>query len=253
MSIWNKIQGVWETLQLREVRLRAGLCPLCGRTLFVKIGATEWAVRCLRCRGNVVTFAVVAALKQLVGTLGDKRVYELSSRGSLFRYLQRRAGDFTFSDYFDDVPPGAYKGAIQCQDVHQLTFADESFDLCTCTEVFEHVPDDRQGMSEVCRVLKSDGLFLFTVPLADSPSTLERATVRDGSVVHLQPPEYHNDYLRGRRSILCFRTYGRDIVDRLREAGFAEARVVAPADPTDWGYRRPVVVAFKTAPGAALL
>ena len=104
---------------MREIRLRPGWYPLCGATLFVKLGAGEWGVRCLRCLGNVVAFAVVVTLRRLVGTLRDKRVYELSSRGSLFRYLRRRAGDFTFSDYFDDVAPGDFRGAIQCQDVHR--------------------------------------------------------------------------------------------------------------------------------------
>jgi len=243
--VWSAIRGVLETVDLRELRLRTGICPLCGRTMFIKIGPGEWAVRCLRCRANVVAFAVVTALKQTVGTLEGKKVYELSSRGALFRYLRRRVPDLAFSDYFDDVAPGAYLGAVQCQDVQQLTYDDESFDVCTCTEVFEHVPDDHKGMAEVCRVLRPNGVFVFTVPLTTSPTTVERAELRDGAVVHLQPPEYHNDYLRGRRSILCFRTYGRDIVGRLRDAGFAEARILTPPDPTGWGCRRPVVVGRK--------
>jgi ubiquinone/menaquinone biosynthesis C-methylase UbiE len=32
--------------------------------------------------------------------------------------------------------------------VQRLSFADASFDLCTSTEVFEHVPDDRAGLRE---------------------------------------------------------------------------------------------------------
>ena len=54
-----------------------------------------------------------------------------------------------------------------CQDVQHLTFDDAEFDICTSTEVFEHVPDDIKGFKEIYRVLKDDGVFIFTVPIHD--------------------------------------------------------------------------------------
>jgi SAM-dependent methyltransferase len=114
---------------------------------------------------------------------------------------------------------------VLCQDVQQLTFPDASFDVCTSTEVFEHVADDARGFREIRRVLRAGGAFVFTVPLGDAEATVERAESQGGRIVHLLPPEYHGDRIRGRDRVLAFRNYGRDIVERLRTAGFAHARI----------------------------
>jgi SAM-dependent methyltransferase len=122
-----------------------------------------------------------------------------------------------------------------------LSYIDGSFDLCTSTEVFEHVPDDRAGLRELHRVLRPGGRLLFTVPL-DRTETLERAR-RDGSrVEYLLPPTYHGDRLNGPGSVLVYRDYGRDIVDRVRASGFEDVVLWTP--PRDFhGHRRTVVVA----------
>jgi SAM-dependent methyltransferase len=184
-------------------------------------------------------------LARLYPDLSALAVYELSSRGPLFEYLKARAGRLVFSEFFDGVAPGAYCGGVQCQDVTRLTYPDASFDLCTSTEVFEHVPDDRAGFREIRRVLKPAGRFVFTVPLADSPTTQERAVMAGGEVRHLLPPEYHGDALRGPGQVLAFRNYGRDIVERLLECGFRRAGIVAVDEASWWGLGREVVVAEK--------
>ena len=145
----------------------------------------------------------------------------MSSRGPLYEYARRRAGKLVCSEFFDDVKPGLWKGKIQCQDVTRLTYAEASFDLCTSTEVFEHVPDDEAGFREVRRVLKPSGRFVFTVPLSQAMRTVSRAELVDGKVRHLQPPEYHGDAIRGQGKVLVYREYGRDIVARLRRCGFS--------------------------------
>jgi len=160
-----------------------------------------------------------AALARL-GVRPDAHVYEMSSGGAFCRYLRRTFVHVTTSELFDDVPPGAFRRGVQCQDVQRLTYASASFDVVTSTEVLEHVPDDRRAFAELHRVLRPDGVLVFTVPLMEAATTLERARLEHGAVVHLREPEYHGDRLRGRRTALAFRTYGMDILDRLRGAGF---------------------------------
>jgi SAM-dependent methyltransferase len=179
--------------------------------------------RCLRCLSTFRHRAVGVVIAGLA-LRGDAAVYELSSRGALYRHLRRTFARVTVSELFDGVPPGGFRGAVQCQDVQQLTYADASFDLVTSTEVFEHVPDDRRAFAEVHRVLRPGGHVVFTVPLMDVQPTLERARLEHGAIVHLVEPEYHGDRLRGRGGVLAFRTYGPDILDRLRAVGF-EARL----------------------------
>jgi SAM-dependent methyltransferase len=185
--------------------------------------------RCLRCLSTPLHRAVGIVIQRARLTRAAS-VYELSSRGALFRYLRRTFPRLTVSELFDDVAPGAYKGDVQCQDVQRLTYARESFDLVTSTEVFEHVPDDAAAFREVRRVMRDDAWLVFTVPIDPTAPTVERAALRDGAVVHLVAPEYHGDRLRGRGKVLAYRTYGLDITDRLHAAGF-DASIVVVDDP----------------------
>ena len=73
---------------------------------------------------------------------------------------------------------------------------------------------------------------------------MERARRRNGAVEHLLPPAYHDDRLSGPGTVLVFRDYGVDIVDRLRAAGFARAELMTPRRPAPWGLGRRVVVAW---------
>ena len=217
---FRRFLAVRHLIDWRSLRAKAGDCPLCGPTVLVRLARQEIGVRCLRCGASAVTMSLVAVLKVFVPNLADREVYEMSSRGPLLGYLRARCRRVTCSEYFDDVPPGEFRGPVQCQDVERLTYPDARFDLCTSTEVFEHVADDARGFAEVRRVLRPGGLFLFTVPVSPAAKTVQRAALVDGRVRHLLPPEYHGDWIRGVRRVLSFRDYGQDIVERLQTAGF---------------------------------
>lgn len=190
--------------------------------------------------------SIAEALGRRVTGLSGLHIYELSSRGAFFDYLGRFCRNLTFSEYFDDVPPGGFREGIQCQDVERLTYADASFDLCTSTEVFEHVPDDMRGFAEIARVLRKGGMFLFTVPLSGEGRSVERAhRAGDGSIAYLLPPVYHGDRLRGRGKVLCYRDYGNDILERLLASGFSRSELILPERSRWWGMGRPVVMAIK--------
>lgn len=187
--------------------------------------------------------SLAEALAALVPDLGTSSVYELSSRGPLFRFLQQQSAEFTFSEYFDDVQPGNFRNGVLCQDIQHLTFPDRSFDLCTSTDVLEHVSDDARAFGEIYRVLKHGGYLVFTVPLDSQGKTQERARLVAGQVEHLLSPEFHDDHLRGPGKVLCFRNYGADIVERLEKQGFTEIEIIPADDKRWWGLGRPVIVA----------
>jgi len=214
-----------------------GRCNLCGG-IVIRWSAHVFGNRCARCLSTQIHRAMGLAIDAL-RLPEDARVYELSSRGALFRHLRRRFRDFHFSEYFDDVPPGGVRDGVPCQDVQNLMLPSGMLDLVTSTEVFEHVPDDAKGFSEIHRVLKPGGLLVFTVPMRTNAVTVERARMLpDGRLQHLLPPEYHSDRLRGRGKVLEYRNYCRDVKDRLRGAGLvpeiltmASARfMVSPMD-----------------------
>ena len=163
------------SVKWQEFAMTYSYCPICAtKRIIVRLHHNEIAVRCLTCRATAVTMSLVAVLRQLVPDLSTKEIYELSSRGPLVAFLKNNCRKLTCSEYLDGVTPGDSHNGILCQDVQQLTFPDNSFDICTSTEVFEHVPNDLAGFSEIRRVLRPGGFFLFTVPLFHAAATVER-------------------------------------------------------------------------------
>lgn len=229
----------------KAFRIRFGQCPLCGKTLFVKLNDNTWAVRCLRCGAAPNSMSLATILNEKVNDWSSTRIYVMSAGGPFFRYLRKKKAALMYSLFLDNVPKGEYKGRVQCQDVQNLTFANNSFDICTSAEVFEHVPDDKKGFSEILRVLKPGGFHVFTVPLTPDNETIERAEITNGVIKHLLPPQYHNDSIRGER-VLCFRDYGYDIINKLLSAGFADAKIVTPEDATGMGFFYPVIIGLKS-------
>lgn len=231
----------------RQLRLAMSFCPLCNKSrVFVRLADNEIGVRCLSCKGTSITLSLVEVLLSISPSLESKTVYELSCRGPLFRFLQQHSKSAFCSEYFEDVLPGECSNGIQCQDVQKLTHPSGSFNICTSTEVFEHVANDLRGFSEICRVLKPSGAFVFTVPIDLNNKTIERATPRpEGGVRHLLPAEYHGDPLSEDNRILAYRNYGVDILDRLLRSGFARAEIRSPGNSLPWGYVRPVIVAYR--------
>jgi SAM-dependent methyltransferase len=140
------------------------------------------------------------------------RLLHFAPEKCLERYFSERKD----VDYLSvDLQPGK---AMQVEDMTALSFPDDTFDAIYCSHVLEHVPDDRQGIREMFRVLKPGGCALLMVPLRKSPTTHE-----DWSI----------DTVEGRRLAVGqadhVRAYGQDFPERLREAGFS-VEIVKPHD-----------------------
>lgn len=230
---------------MRPMQLRAtqNTCPLCGFGIAVRLCDSDIGVRCLRCGASAVAQSLGAVITSLAVDLAGSCVYELSAQGPIVDFLHARARQLITSELLDGVPVGETRAGIRCENVESLTFADRTFDLCTSTEVFEHVADDAAGFGEIHRVLKPGGYLVMTVPLSDAAQTLERTAVIDGRRVNTLPAEYHADRFRGTR-VFCYRNYGRDILERVRRAGFVRADLVRP-ELRLFGHARCVIVAEK--------
>src|SRR5688500_6349223 len=240
----HRMRAAASLLQPAKLAMRAFRCPICGPSLLLRLSGEAIGVRCVRCAASAATLSLVSVLLQLRPGFRREALYEMSSRGPLLEFLRREAPRLTFSEYFDDVAPGAWRDGVQCQDVQRLTYPERSFGVCTSTEVFEHVPDDALGFAEVRRVLIPGGLFLFTVPLNPAAPTVERAVLKQGRVLHLLPPAYHDDRIRGRGAVLVYRDYGADITGRLLQQGFTQAWIDQRFNTAFLGYGANVVAAL---------
>lgn len=95
-------------------------------------------------------------------------------------------------------------------DIMRIPFADASFDAILCNHVLEHVPDDKQAMGELLRVLRRGAWAVVQVPQRSRmPETREDPQV-------IEPRE--RERLYGQRDHL--RQYGADYAERLAAAGF---------------------------------
>jgi SAM-dependent methyltransferase len=239
------IKYLLSTINYKELALGQHFCSLCNtKKTILKLHNSQTAVRCLTCRATAVTMSFVTVLRKIEPDLLDKDIYELSARGPLVQYLRSRCKTLTCSEYFPKIPSGTLHKGILCQDVQKLAFPDNSFDIVTSTEVFEHIPDDLAGFRELHRVLRPGGLFIFTVPLFPQDTTVERAVLdEDNSIQHLLPQQYHGDPIRGHKPILVFRNYGRDITKRLISQGFETAEIHVPEPSSPWDYNCRVITA----------
>jgi SAM-dependent methyltransferase len=108
-----------------------------------------------------------------------------------------------------DLAPN--RGQIRI-DLTAIDLPNESFDVIICNHVLEHIPQDRQAMSEILRVLRPGGWAILQVPLAPGILTREDSTVVDP-----------RDRLRLYGQHDHVRLYGRDYPQRLESIGFRVA------------------------------
>lgn len=239
----SRVIRLFQTLRPAELGVARESCAVCAGRWQLRLARSELGVRCARCGASAVTQSLAATIRAEMPALGRAAAYEMSAQGPLVAFLRRRCAALTTSELLDGVASGESRDGVLCQNVERLTFADASFDLCTSSEVFEHVEDDAAGFRELHRVLRPGGRLIFTVPLHDSAQTQERFALRDGVRVAVLPPAYHADRYRG-ATVLVQRDYGRDLADRLQQAGFREVRIAKPALSL-FGHARPVVVAVR--------
>jgi predicted SAM-dependent methyltransferase len=105
-----------------------------------------------------------------------------------------------------DINPGS---AMVKEDITNISFDDNSFDIVFCSHVLEHIEDDIKAMKEIHRILKPDGFAILQVPIADMDKTFEDFTITDPN--EREKVFGQNDHVR---------IYGRDYKDRLIKSGF---------------------------------
>jgi 2-polyprenyl-3-methyl-5-hydroxy-6-metoxy-1,4-benzoquinol methylase len=54
---------------------------------------------------------------------------------------------------------------IKVGNLESVSFGNESFDLILCTQVIEHLLDDKKGISELYRMLRKDGYLITLVQI----------------------------------------------------------------------------------------
>lgn len=135
-----------------------------------------------------------------------------------------------YSDFQDAET--AQSSGVPSEDLTRLSYSDETFDLVLTSETLEHVPDLSKALQEIHRILKPNGLHIFTIPVRPTlASTFSRREIRaDGSVIDHVPKISHPG---GDWGYPVFTEFGRDVLEVIGRAGFSTTEWFGPLSEDD--------------------
>lgn len=143
-------------------------------------------------------------LKKLLPKNKNLKILHISPEIALQKFIQAHKK----VDYLSiDLNPEA---AMQIENLENLSFPDEQFDLIFCIHVLEHIDNDQRAIKEIFRVTKKNGVAIISVPVdIHRQKTYEDASIT--SPVDRTKHFWHEDHRR---------LYGLDFSQRLTAAGF---------------------------------
>ena len=203
-------------------------CKCCGKISFIAcLNEMDEFRICLRCRANL-RYEMLAECLDEIPDLENKLIVEMDDRSPLYRKLKHYK-NYIRTFYSEKVPFGTItEKGTRCEDIQNMTFKDNSIDLMISSDVLEHVCDIDKAFGEMKRVLKPGGKHIFTVPMYNG-KTRQRATIENGKINYLMPPEYHCDPEKdGNGFILVFWDYGMDLAERYTEDDFKVSVLKGP-------------------------
>lgn len=157
----------------------------------------------------------VRSLKDLVNleSFRKLRIAEINACGNLHPTLR----PLPLLYYSEFTPPDK---EIRKEDLQNLSYQDEFFDLVLTSDTLEHVPDLEKALEEIRRILKPGGYHVFTIPIIMSRKTRERIVI-DGddnkSIKKLLPDSFHGS---GESDNIVFREFGADVIDLMSKLQF---------------------------------
>lgn len=130
------------------------------------------------------------------------RIAEINCCGCLHTYL-KVLPNLSYSEYTTRNFLIKYIRKIKgCphEDIQSLSYKDNTFDLVMHSEVLEHVPNPHQALEECKRILKPNGVCIFTIPIIMSRKTVQRTKFVANRIINLKNSSYHGtnnlkDYL----------------------------------------------------------
>jgi SAM-dependent methyltransferase len=209
--LWSVYFEEWARATLRDplqhvTKRQRRECPVCGfHGLFIRamtLPVNTIDKRCPNCSSLPRHRRLGLFLSRNQIDVRGKHVLHLSPERCFWRQW-RDAPNYVSGDVKKS------RVANTTVDVTNIQFPDNHFDYVFCNHILEHVPDDRRGMHECFRVLKPDGLAVFSVPLFDN-----------GRQTFEPPPTMPKREVERICGWDHKRIYGLDFVDRLAEAGF---------------------------------
>jgi SAM-dependent methyltransferase len=180
-------------------------CPMCRWSGFQFEPANQgeffrFDATCPRCKSQERhRLAYMLLAERLPARLG--KVLHFAPEPCMTKWLAAKADDYHTADLL--LPT-----VMHNEDICDMSFADDTFDLVWCSHILEHVSDDHKAMRELRRVLKPNGLAVIQVPVWGARTSEEPLHTPEERVSKY----FQEDHVR---------RYGADIEERLRAADLA--------------------------------
>ena len=160
----------------------------------------------------------------------------VSGRGAS-RRLKNEAPGYVPSHYYRNVTAGEIVNGVRREDLENLSFEDESFDLHVTQDVFEHLFNPAAAFREIARTLRPGGAHIFTTPIVrkDESTRFCAQLAPGGAVIHLAEPEYHGNPISSEGSLVTVH-WGYDITKFILETSGLFTEIVS-LDIIDYGIR----------------
>ncbi len=189
----------------------------------------NWRERlvCTGCGLNCRMRASFALLKPILKK--NSRIWINEQTTQFYRFLSERYTQIIGSEYGGpDIKSGDnISGQIRHEDCTNSSHDSNSLSAVLSFDVMEHLPDFESAIAEAFRVLTTGGVFFWSAPFDINQYDTSVRAIRlfDGSIVNIQKPIFHGDPMNSSEGILCFQTFGWDVIDRMLGAGFRTAEV----------------------------
>jgi len=190
----------------------------------------NWRERlvCPCCQMNNRQRLMATLIKQYLMEYEGKNVYFMEQVTPIYQWAVKAfpKNNIIGSEYLGyEYKSGDFVSGIRHEDVENMSFSSQEFDLIISNDVFEHVPNPSTAFKECMRVLKTGGVMLATIPFHSKKDlSIIRAKMVDGQLEHVLPPVYHGNPVSADGS-LVFTDFGWDIIEDLRSSGFSDVKV----------------------------
>ena len=213
-----------------------GYCSICGHFGFWQRGDSQSfreSYKCEKCdcalrwrdQASLIvdnfSDGRISNLEKMIelGKMNELDIYEIANRGPFVKRLNKLER-YTQSYWQENMARGVTNElGIRNENIESLTFDDQSFDIVLSSDVMEHVEDYEKAFNEILRVLKDDGIYIFSIPIGYPfpEKTVTRAKRIDGKIINILEERFH---IAGDGSkCLVFTDFGADLKDIIEKMG----------------------------------
>ena len=221
---------VWNEHLDKAIRIYGGICPCCEeKTLFISYH--YWLrdhYKCLFCGSIPRQRALMKVLKEEIPDWKRVKIHESSpSAGSTFNIFKQECEQYTYSQWYENKSQGEVLGEnFTNQNLEELTFADETFDVFITQDVLEHVNYPERALREIARTLKKGGVHIFTTPIYLFRKTRARIKMKGNERELILPPIYHGNPISAEGSLVTYEWGGNDFLEIIDDITGMKSRIV---------------------------